>query len=69
MKRKELPLFHNVSAKQVLAAACKANGVTLELLRELVEVQRGFAGSARQNGITNALETCLTNFIDHERED
>lgn len=69
MKRKELPLFHNAPAKKVLAEACKANGITLELLRELIEVQRGFAGSARQTGITSALDTCLTAFVEHEQED
>jgi hypothetical protein len=69
MKRKELPLFHNAPAKKVLADACEANGITLELLRELIEVQRGFAGSARQTGITSALDACLDGFVERERED
>jgi hypothetical protein len=69
MKRKELPLFHNAPAKKVLSDACKANGIKLELLRDLLEIQREFTGSARQNGITNAFDACLNTYVDQEREE
>jgi len=64
MKPKELPLFRDPEARSVLKKACAEHQITMELMRDLVEVQGDFAGSGRPKGIRAEFESCFAAFID-----
>jgi hypothetical protein len=64
MKPKDLPLFRNKEAKQVLEKACLENGITISLLHDLLEAQRKYAGSGRAVGITADYESCIGDFLE-----
>lgn len=64
MKPKDLPIFTDPKARSVLDHACKKHGVSIPLLRELLEIQRDNSGRGRQTGITEDFDTCLVEFIE-----
>jgi hypothetical protein len=49
-----------------LEAACKKHGVPLQLVKELLNIQRENAGRGRQTGITDEFDTCLGGFLEDE---
>ena len=64
MKQREIPLFRNRDARKVLEEACRRQNVSMQLLRDLLEVQRSYAGSARQAGITSEFDQQFDAFLD-----
>jgi hypothetical protein len=69
MKPKDLPVFRDVDAKKVLKAACARHGITFELLQNLLEAQRDYAGAGRAVGISEKFEGHLTDHIAELRGD
>lgn len=66
MKKREIPLFRNREARRVIEEACQRQNVSLQLLLDLLEVQRSYAGSARQAGITAEFDGRFDAVIDGE---
>lgn len=68
MKPKDLPLFRDKQARAVLDDACKRHGVSLALLQRLLEIQRQFAGSGRQTGITSEFDSAIIDFLEEQEQ-
>lgn len=68
MKPKDLPLFRNKDAKKALEETCSKHGVSIDLLQQLLEVQRKYAGSGRALGISAEYESCIADFLDLTNE-
>jgi hypothetical protein len=66
MKPKDLPLFRDKQAREVLEDACKRHGISLSLLQRLLEIQRQFAGSGRQMGITSEFDSAFIDSLEEE---
>ncbi len=66
MKPKDLPLFRDESARKLLRGACNKHGINLDLLQDLLEIQRGYAGSGRQHGISQDFSARIAEFIEEE---
>jgi hypothetical protein len=64
MKPKDLPIFKDPKARAVLGEACKKHGVSVELLKGLLEIQRDNAGRGRQMGITEDFDSCFVEYIE-----
>jgi len=63
MKTKDLPIFRDRAPKKVLEEACSARGLTLDLLRQLVEIQRQYLGMGSKVGITSDFDACIADFL------
>ena len=63
MKRKELPIFRG-EPRKILDQACAKHGVTVALLRELVDVQREYVGSGRQMGISEDFDARISGYLE-----
>jgi hypothetical protein len=68
MKPRDLPIFTNPDARKVLDAACRKHSVTVTLVRQLMEIQRSYAGSGRADGITTDFEAVLGEFLEESGE-
>lgn len=68
MKPRDLPLFKDKSARHVLDEACKRHNLKLSLLQQLLEIQREYAGSGRQAGITSEFDSCFGDFVESMSE-
>lgn len=66
MKPKDLPLFRDKQARTVLRESCGRHAISLRLLQRLLEIQRQFAGSGRQMGITSEFDSAITDFLEDE---
>lgn len=64
MKPKDLPLFRNREAKRVLADACREQGVSIDLLQQLLEIERTYSGKGNSLGITAEFEAAIADFLD-----
>ncbi len=66
MKPRDIPLFRNRDARRVIGDACRRENVSVELLLALLDVQRSYAGSARQAGITAEFDARFDSVLDGE---
>jgi hypothetical protein len=64
MSSRDLPIFRDPEAMRILRSAAKRRGVPLDLLRKLVDIQRGYLGSGRQAGITSDFESAIGDYLD-----
>ncbi len=69
MKPKDLPLFRDKAARAALEESCKKHGVSLSLLQQLLNIQREYAGSGRQAGITGEFDSALGDFVERADEE
>lgn len=68
MKPRELPIFRNRDARKVIEEACRRQSVSPQLVRELLELQRSYAGTARQAGITAEFDARFDGALDEPEE-
>lgn len=64
MSRRSLPLLTDKKARDVLKNLCKEHNITLELLHNLIEIQRDNLGRGRQFGITQEFSAVISDFIE-----
>lgn len=69
MSSRSLPIFKDAEALKILRSAARKRRVPLDLLRRLVDIQRGYLGSGRQAGITGDFESAIGDFLDAPAED
>lgn len=69
MKPRDLPVFRDEAAKKLLRDTCAKHRITITLLRDLLSVQRDFAGSGRHHGINEEFSTRLSAFLDEQDEE
>lgn len=65
---KDLPLFQD-RPKQILLGSCRKHKLKIQLLRDLLEKQRQYAGYARQRGINEDLDQVLNDYLELEAEE
>ncbi len=66
MKPRDLPLFRDDAVKKLVSQTCAKHGIKQSLLQNLLEIQRGYAGSGRQKGITEEFSTLFAEFLEGE---
>jgi hypothetical protein len=66
MKPKDLPLFRDEGAKKLVGQICTKHGIKQSLLQNLLEIQRSYAGSGRQKGISDDFGTALSEYLESE---
>ncbi|MGX2032910.1 DNA modification system-associated small protein [Methylocaldum gracile] len=66
--RRSLPLLDDLKAKAILKQICQEHGISLDLLRNLIEVQRDNLGRGRQFGISQEFSAVISDFIEQQEE-
>lgn len=64
MKPKDLALFRDSKARAALEESSKKHRITVHLLEQLLDIQRQYAGSGRQAGITSEFDSVLGDFLE-----
>jgi hypothetical protein len=67
MAKRTLPILADPQAKKILRNLCAQHGVTLELLSQMIEIQREHMGRGRQIGITQDFSAAIAEFVDSTR--
>lgn len=68
MARRALPIISDPQSKAILKALCREHGLTLDLLTQLVEIQRENLGRGRQIGISQDFSAALAEFLESQAE-
>jgi len=68
MARRQLPMFDDAESRKILRDLCKAHNLTLELLMQMVEIQRDNLGRGRQLGITQEFSAAIADFLEKQGE-
>ena len=66
---RRLPLLEDENARQVLRTVCADHGVDLQLIEELIGIQRDNLGRGRQMGITQEFSAAISDFLDQRQGD
>jgi len=66
--RRSLPLLEDSKAKAILQKLCLEHGISLELLRNLIEIQRDNLGRSQQFGISQEFSAVISDFIEQREE-
>lgn len=69
MARRTLPLLSDDDAKRILRKLCKDHGLSLDLVVQLIEIQRENLGRAKQIGISQDFSAAIADFIDAQKGD
>lgn len=59
-----LPLLSDEAAAVVLNDLCVQHEISLDLLKQMIEIQRDNVGRGRQIGITQEFSAAIAEFID-----
>ena len=68
MARRVLPLLADPKAKEILKRLATEHGVSMNLLSQLIEIQRENLGRARQFGITADFSAAIADFLESTAE-
>lgn len=68
MTRRSLPLLSDKKARNILHKLCKEHNISLDLLRNLIEIQRDNLGRGRQLGISQEFSAAISDFIEERAE-
>ena len=69
MNPRRLPLMKDRKARVIFDELCCDHEITMELVEELIEVQRENLGRERQMGITQDFHATIGEFIDRRKEE
>ncbi|WP_248320820.1 DNA modification system-associated small protein [Caballeronia sp. Sq4a] len=64
MAKRSLPILSDGAAKKILRDLCKQHNVSLELVTQMIEIQRENLGRGRQIGITQDFSAAIAEFLD-----
>lgn len=64
MPRQVLPILTDQDAKKILKDLCKEHDLSLELLTQMIEIQRENLGRGRQIGISHDFSAAIAEFLD-----
>lgn len=67
MSRRTLPILSDARSRQILKTLCRDHGLTLDLLAQLIEIQRENLGRGRQIGITQDFSATIAEFLDAQQ--
>lgn len=68
MTRRALPLLADRKAKNILQGLCQEHNISLDLLRNLIEIQRDNLGRSHQFGISQEFSAAISDFIENQAE-
>lgn len=68
MSTSDLPIL-NGRPRHILEELCREHGITLELLEQLLEIQRTNLGRGRQLGIGQEFSAALSEFLDADGDE
>lgn len=68
MIHRDLPLFEDETARSILEELCKEHRVSLELLEQLLSIQRANLGRGKQIGISQEFSAAISEFIESYAE-
>ena len=68
MNRRELPLLGDANAREIIDGLCKEHDISLDLVVQLLDIQRDYLGSGRKKGITEDFSATLSEFIEEQEE-
>jgi hypothetical protein len=64
MAKRVLPVMADDQAKRIIKDLCKHHSISLELLNQMVEIQRENLGRGRQIGISQDFSAAIADFLD-----
>lgn len=68
MARRTLAILSDQEARKVLRDLCKKHDLSMELVSELIEIQRANLGRGKQIGISQEFNAAIADFIDSSEE-
>lgn len=64
MAKRKLPILSEAKSRAVIRAICKRHGVSIELLQQMVEIQREHLGRGKQIGISQDFSAAIADFLE-----
>lgn len=64
MAKRVLPFMADDQARRIVRDLCKHHGISIELLNQMVEIQRENLGRGRQIGISQDFSAAIADFLD-----
>lgn len=64
MGNRSLPFLSDTAARKILKELCIQHKVSIDLLTQMIEIQRENLGRARQIGITQEFSAAIAEFLD-----
>ncbi len=64
MAKSRLPLVSDPDAKKILVGLCREHALSMELLTQMIEIQRENLGKGRQIGITQDFSAAIAEFLE-----
>jgi hypothetical protein len=67
MAKRTLPILSDPDAKKILRGLCKDHNLSMDLLSQMIEIQRDNLGKGRQIGITQDFSAALADFLESQK--
>lgn len=67
MAKRTLPILSDPQAKKILKSLCNDHNLSMQLLTEMIEIQRDNLGKGRQIGITQDFSAALADFLELQK--
>ena len=67
MAKRTLPILSDPDAKKILKRLCKDHSLSMELLSQMIEIQRDNLGRGKQIGITQDFSAALADFLESQK--
>ena len=64
MAKRTLPILADPKAKKILKELCLKHNVTIDLLVQMIDIQRNNLGRGRQIGITQDFSAVIAEFLE-----
>lgn len=68
MGKRVLPILADPEAKKILKDLCKMHGVSMDLLVQMIDIQRDNLGRGRQIGISQDFSAAIADFLEIQQE-
>lgn len=62
----DLPLLTDKQARDIITAICKEKGITIDLIEQLVAIQRDNLGKGKQRGISQEFSAVVSAFLEEQ---
>ena len=66
MAKRNLPILTDSSARKILKELCSRHNVSLELLTQMIEIQRDNLGRGKQIGISHEFSAAIAEFVENQ---
>lgn len=66
MAKRKLPIIDDAESRKILRDLCKTHNLSLDLVVEMVEIQRDNLGRGRQLGITQEFSAAIAEFLEKQ---